>query len=67
MLNIYLGLINIHVGLRRYVAFHYIPYSGAEYIVVSRLNQYQKYVFQSHSKLLVTDATLTVGSRHFAR
>ena len=54
-INIYIMPFEHALGLCACVLFHYIPYFGAEYTVVSRLNQYQKYVIHS----MVTDATLT--------
>ena len=70
MLDVYISWSNNH--LRRIARVCslplYIPYLGAEYIIVSRLYQYQKYVVQS----IVADATLTRWkffgwSRHCAR
>ena len=64
MLAIYYDLININVGLRGYVAFHYkLHIWELDIFFVSRLKQYQKYVVKS----IVTDAILTVGPRQFAR
>ena len=58
MLDIYHGLSYKHPCriARVWILPLFIPYLGVEYIFVSRLNQYQKYVV----KCIVTDATLTL-------
>ena len=57
-LDINNGYINIHTGLRGYVAFHYIFHIfEAEYTLVYSLNHYHLYV----SKSILTDETLTLG------